>query len=239
MAIRADRGDVTLAADMVIFDDRRDAGKKLAAELLDFKEKSVVVLAIPNGGMPVAREIAAALGAELDVCVCRKIPIPLAPEGGMAAIADDGTMIVNDTAIKRLGLTNEQINYEAARVRGDIKQRTMLFRGERPPVRVNNRTVIIVDDGLASGVTMAAAVASVRNRRAAEIIVAAPVASVTAVNSLEEAADTIITCHTESGRQFFIADYYRHWHDVEDDVAVASLRDWRLSQQPRYMRNPE
>jgi putative phosphoribosyl transferase len=226
-----------VAADMVIFDDRRDAGRKLAAELADFKEKSVVVLAIPNGGMPVAREIAVALGAELDVCVCRKIPIPLAPEGGMAAIADDGTMIVNDTAIKRLGLTNEQINYEAASVRGDIKQRTMLFRGERPPVRVNNRTVIIVDDGLASGVTMAAAVASLRNRRAGEIIVAAPVASMTAVKSLEEAADAIITCHTESGRQFFIADYYRHWHDVEDDVAVASLRDWRLSQQPRFVRD--
>ena len=225
-----------MAAEKAIFDDRRDAGKKLAAELEGFKEREMVVLAIPNGGVPVAIEVAVALGAVLDVCVCRKIPIPLAPEGGMAAIADDGTMMVNETAVQRLGLTNEQINYEAASVRSDIKQRTMLYRGERPPVMVNNRSVILVDDGMASGVTMAAAVASLRNRRAAEIIVAVPVASGTAVKSLEEAADGIVTCHTESALQFFISDYYRHWYDVEDDTAIRYLRDWRIAHPPRFGR---
>ena len=174
------------------------------------------------------------MNAEFDVVVCRKIPIPLAPEGGMAAIADDGTMIVNETAVQRLGLTSEQINYEAAKVRADIKQRSLRYRGERPLTRISGRTVILVDDGLASGVTMAAAAESVRNRRAAEIVAAAPVASSTAVRSLAPSVAAVITCHTEEGPRFVVSDYYHYWFDVDDDAVQRALQDWRRRQALRF-----
>ncbi len=193
-----------------------------------------MVLAIPNGGVEVGVEVAGAMNAEFDVVVCRKIPIPLAPEGGMAAIADDGTMIVNETAVQRLGLTSEQINYEAAKVRADIKQRSLRYRGERPLTRISGRTVILVDDGLASGVTMAAAAESVRNRRAAEIVAAAPVASSTAVRSLAPSVAAVITCHTEEGPRFVVSDYYHYWFDVDDDAVQRALQDWRRRQALRF-----
>ncbi len=219
---------------MEIFENRRDGGRKLAPLLLEYRDRSPVVLAIPNGGVEVGIEVAGALGADLDVVVCRKIPIPLAPEGGMAAIADDGTMIVNQTAVDRLGLTSEQINYEAAKVRADIKQRSLRYRGERPLTRISGRTVILVDDGLASGVTMAAAAESVHNRRAAEIIVAAPVASATAVRSLSPSVAAVVNCHTEDGPRFVVSDYYHYWFDVDDEAVYQYLRDWRRQQTPRF-----
>ena len=225
---------MNLAESKVLFEDRHDAGQKLAAELKEYREQSVVVMAIPNGGVPVALELAGALNAELGVVVCRKIPIPLAPEGGLGAVADDGTVFLNEAAVKRIGLSREQINYEAGKVRSDIKQRSLLYRGDRLPIRVNGRTVIIVDDGLASGITMTAAVESVRGRRAREIVVAAPVASATAVKHLEKVADKVITCATIHQPKFYIADYYRYWFDLGDEEVLEYLQQWRARRQPKF-----
>ena len=170
----------------IIFENRHDAGRKLAEELKQYQGKPVVVLAIPNGGVPMGLEVARALKGEFDVVISRKIPMPLSPEGGFGAIADDGTMILNEDIVKKIGLTMPQIDYEANKVRAVIKKRTMLYRGNRPLTRVIGKTVIIIDDGLASGITMKAAVESVRHRRPKEIIVAVPTASTTALCQREK-----------------------------------------------------
>jgi predicted phosphoribosyltransferase len=213
----------------IIFENRHDAGRKLAEKLLQYKDKPVVVLAIPNGGVPIGLEIARALNAEYDVVISRKIPMPLSPEGGFGAIADDGTMILNEDIVKKIGLTMPQIDYEANKVRAVIKKRTMLYRGNRPLTRVTGKTVILIDDGLASGITMKAAVESIRHRRPKEIIVAVPTASTTALASVHSVADKVITCATGEP-PFAVADYYRHWYDVSDDEVVKALDKWRSEQ---------
>ena len=116
-----------------VFENRYDAGRQLAAKLLDYKDRSVVVLAIPNGGVSVALGVALALDADLDLVISRKIPLPLSPEGGFGAVTDDGTTILNDEVVKEVGLTPQQINYQVSRVRADIRQRSLLYLGNRPP----------------------------------------------------------------------------------------------------------
>ncbi|MDP2931097.1 MAG: phosphoribosyltransferase family protein [Chloroflexota bacterium] len=212
----------------IIFENRRDAGRQLAAKLTEYNEKSVVVLAIPNGGVPVALEVASALKADLDVVVSRKIPMPLSPEGGFGAVADNGTIILNEHEVKRLGLSQQQIEYEARKVREKVKQRSMLYKGDRPLARLSGRTVIVVDDGLASGVTMIAAVESVRHRGCREIVVAVPVASAIAMKEVQPVAGKVVTCATGFMPKFYISDFYRQWHDLSDEEVVQYLKQWRM-----------
>ncbi len=211
-----------------MFENRHDAGRRLAAELREYNGQPVVVLAVPNGGVPVALEVARALEAELDLVISRKIPSPLSPEAGIGAIADDGTIILNDEAVRRLGLSRQQIEYEVNKVRADIKQRSLLYKGDQPLVRVGGKTIIIIDDGLASGFTTMAAVQSVRRRRPKEIVVAIPVASAVALKQVERVADRIVTCPTGFMPKFYISDYYRYWHDLKDDEVIGYLRQWRM-----------
>ena len=199
----------------------------MAAELGEYNNRSVVVLAIPNGGVPVAIEVADTLKADLDLVISRKIPAPLNPEAGFGAIADDGTVILNEEAVKRIGLSRQQIEYEASKVRADIKQRSILYRGDRPLVRVSGRVVIIIDDGLASGFTMMAAVESVRHRRPKETMVAVPCASALAVKQLEKVTDKVVTCTMGFMPKFYVSDFYRYWYDVSDDEVVRQLAEWR------------
>jgi len=222
-----------------IFENRHDAGRQLAAEVGEYKDQSIVALAIPNGGVPVAVEVASALNADLDLVISRKIPMPLNPEAGFGAIADDGTIILNEEAVKRVGLSQQQIEYEASKVRADIKQRSMLYKGDRPLVRLRGRAVILVDDGLASGFTMMAAVESVRHRRPGEIVVAVPCASAVAVKQLERVADKVVTCTTGFMPRFAVADFYRHWYDLSDDEVIRYLREWRAQQFRRRLEPPQ
>ena len=210
-----------------IFENRQGAGRQLAEKLSGYNEQPVIVLAIPNGGVPVALEVALALDADLDLVISRKIPIPLSPEAGFGAIADDGTIILNEIVVKSMGLSRQQIEYEASKVRAEIKQRSLLYRGNRPLVSVNGKTVIIIDDGLASGFTMLAAVESVRRRRPKEIIVAVPAASAIALKQVERVADKVVTCVTGYMPRFAVADFYRHWYDLGDDEVVRYLNQWR------------
>ena len=210
-----------------IFDNRGDAGRQLAEKLGEYNNQPVVVLAIPNGGVPVALEVASALKTDLDLIICRKIPLPLTPEGGFGACADDGTIVLNEEIVKRIGLSRQQIEYEASKVRTEIKQRSILYLGDRPLAAVSGRTVIIVDDGLASGITMMAAVQSVRHRRPREIVVAVPCASALAVKQLEKVADKVVTCAVGFMPRFAVADFYRHWYDLSDDEVTRYLNQWR------------
>ena len=216
-----------MGSPQAIFENRQDAGRQLAAKLSEYVDQPVVVLAIPNGGVPVALEVASALKVNLDLVICRKIPMPFNPEAGFGAIADDGTIILNEEIVKRLGLNRQQIEYEASKVRAEIKQRDILYRKDRPLVTVGGRIVIIIDDGLASGITMTAAVESVRHRRPKEITVAAPCASALAVKQLEKVADRVVACVTGYMPRFAVADFYHLWYDLSDDEVIQYLNQWR------------
>jgi putative phosphoribosyl transferase len=188
------------------------------------------VLAIPNGGVPVALQVADALQAKFGLVISRKIPSPLNPESGFGAITDDGTVILNEETTRQMGLLRPQIEYEANKVRAEIKKRSMLYRGERLLVSVVGKTTMVIDDGLASGITMMAAVESVRHRRPREVIVAAPCASAVAVKQLEKVADKVVTCVTGFMPKFYVSDFYRSWFDLSDDDVVRILNEWYTRQ---------
>lgn len=216
------------AREQAIFDNRYDAGRQLAEQLGKYKGQSVVVLAIPNGGVPIGLEVALALEADLDLVISRKIPLPLTPEAGFGAVADDGTVILNEEVVKGVDLSSHQINYQINQVRAEIRQRSLLYRKDRPVTVVSGKTVIITDDGLASGFTMMAAVESVRRRRPEEIVVAVPVTSPAALAQVRKVADKVVILAKGSMPQFYIADFYRSWHDLSDNEVIQCLKEWRM-----------
>ena len=228
-----------LGASQTIFENRHDAGRRLAAELSGYSGQLVVVLAIPNGGVPVALEVARALKADLDLIISRKISISLNPEGGIGVVADDGTVILNEEAVRRIGLSRQQLEQDINRIRADIKQRSLLYKGDQPLVRINGKTAIIIDDGLASGFTMMAAVESVRHRRPKEVVVAVPVASAMAVKRVEKVADKVVTCYTGFMPKFYVSDFYRYWYDLSDDDVVRYLKEWRMQQFRSHIMPPQ
>jgi len=196
------------------------------------------VVAIPNGGVPVAAEVAGAIKADLELVICRKVPLLLNPEGSLGAAADDGTVILNEEAVKRIGFNRQQLEDEIGKVRAEIKQRSLLYKWDRPIVRVTGKTAIIIDDGLASGFTMMAAVESVRHRHPKEVVVAVPVAPAAAVKQLERIADRVITCITSFLPKFYVSDFYRYWHDLDDDDVARYIKEWRMQQSSLNLRPP-
>ncbi len=211
-----------------LFTSRQDAGRQLALKFTEYKDKPVVVLGIPNGGMHLAAEIARSIGAALDVVIVRKLPLPLQPESGFGAVADDGTYILNEALVQRENVTTEQINEQVALVTAQVRQRSMLYRKNRPLLMVRDKTVLIVDDGLASGYTMLAAIDSVKRRRAKEVVVAVPVASAAAMEKVQQSA-RVVSLAESAASHFTVADYYRHWHDVPDADVLRILENEQLS----------
>ncbi|MFC1963923.1 phosphoribosyltransferase [Chloroflexota bacterium] len=218
-----------------IFENRFDAGRQLAAKLMPYRDKPAVVVAIPNGGVAVGLEVALALGAELDLVISRKIPLPLSPEGGFGAVTDDGTMMLDEEVVQKVGLTPQQIGYQVSQVRSGIRQRSMLYSADKKPVVLAGKVAIVVDDGLAAGYTMTAAVSSVRQRRPGEVVVAVPVGPADAVKRLKKVADRVITCAVGTDPKFYVSDYYRYWHEVSDAEVVQFLREWRIRRYQSYI----
>jgi predicted phosphoribosyltransferase len=212
----------------IVYENRFDAGRKLAERLIGYRSKNVIVLAIPNGGLPVALQVALALDADLDLVISRKLPIPLRPEGGFGAVADDGTVMLNQDVVKSVGINQQQVNYQVQKVRNDVQQRSLIYRGSRQISVLTDKVAIIVDDGLASGYTMMAAVESVRRRKPAEIVAAVPAASEKAVKLLGKVADRVITGITSHAQKFYISDYYRYWNVLSDEEGLKCLKEWRI-----------
>lgn len=211
-----------------IFENRYDAGSQLANKLVEYYGKPVIVLGIPNGGVAVALSIALALDVELDLVISRKIPLPLSPEGGFGSVTDDGTIIYNEAVVKSAGLSQQQINYQVNQVRADIRNRSLLYHKDRPPLTVSGRTVIIVDDGLASGYTMKAAIESVRHRKPDRVVAAVPVGPEAVIEELKKVADKVVTCAVGTSPQFYLSDYYKYWHEITDDEVLHCLKEWRM-----------
>lgn len=182
------------------FPDRREAGRHLAAALQTMVgEPQVSVLALPRGGVPVGYEVALALGAPLDVFLVRKLGVPGHEELAMGAIAEGGVRVLNREVIEPLRISQRVIEQVAVSEQAELARRERLYRGDAPPPDLRDRTVLLVDDGLATGSTMAAAVAGVRAQHPRRIIVAVPVASRQAMAALRQVADDCVAVLAPAG----------------------------------------
>ena len=179
------------------FRDRHDAGRLLAAKLGTYANRpDVIVLALPRGGVPVAAEVARALGAPFDVFLVRKLGIPGHEELAMGAIATGGARVVNDDVVRALHIPDRVIDAVAEQEARELARRERLYRGGRPPLDVRGRTVILVDDGLATGATMLAAVQALRQQRPARMVVAVPIAPPETCEELRAEVDDVICAVT-------------------------------------------
>ena len=204
-------------AETGFFSDRGDAGRRLAKKLAFYVDKpNTVVLGLPRGGIPVAFEVAQALNAPLDVFVVRKLGLPKRRELALGAIAGGGVFILNEPVIELYGVSDDVINSVAAKERQELDRQEKLYRAERAPVEAAGRTVILVDDGLATGSTMRAAVAALRAQKARRIIVAVPVASPPAYAELRNEADEVFCLSTPDPLQA-VGVWYEDFSQVSDD----------------------
>jgi putative phosphoribosyl transferase len=178
---------------MRLFHDRTDAGRQLTERLADYADRSdVVVLALPRGGVPVAFEVASRLHVPLDVFLVRKLGVPGHSELAMGAIAGGGVEVLNHDLIGDLGISADSIAAVAAREREELRRREDTFRGNRPPLDVAGKTIVLIDDGLATGATMEAAVTAVRSMNPASVVVAVPVGARETCERLASMADRVV-----------------------------------------------
>jgi len=199
----------------VLFADRVEAGKKLAEAMLKFKDKDVVILGIPRGGVVVANEVAKALGAPLDVVVTRKIEAPGEPEYALGAVTQEGDVIIDRQAAESLGATQEYLDDQVRKKREEVRERMERLRGNTPYPRLEGKVVVIIDDGIATGSSVGAAVMSVKKRHPKEIVVAVPVAPADAVETLAEQGAEVV-CLETPGPFLAIGEFYRDFNQVED-----------------------
>ncbi len=211
--------------DRVLFHDRTDAGKKLTRALIESEPKlqDPIVLGIPRGGIPIGYVLAEKLDCELDTIVLRKIPIPSDPEAGYGAVTIDKTVILNQEMLPHLRVSKKEMDRGIERVYQEVKRRNEVYRRGRPFPDLKDRSVILTDDGLATGYTMLAAVEFCRKKEPKEIIVAVPVASDSASELIRPAVDHFIVLHVSHSLYFAVASFYRRFEDMVDEEVVVIL----------------
>lgn len=208
---------------MRLFADRVEAGRRLADALQDFKGMNAIVLAIPRGGVVVGFEVANALNILLDVIIPRKIGAPGNPELAIGAVMEDGTIIINEDLTGFLQVSEDYVKEESESQRLEIERRLRFYRGEAPYPDLKNRVVIIVDDGIATGSTMKAALASVRKKEAKTIVIAIPVGPPSTIQELEKEADHII-CLQSPDSFMVIGQFYENFTQTTDEEVVRLLK---------------
>ncbi|MGH2855424.1 MAG: phosphoribosyltransferase [Solirubrobacteraceae bacterium] len=213
------------------FADRRDAGRRLAHLLEFLRPEHPAVFGIPRGGVPVAAEVASALGAPLDVVVVRKIGAPMNPEFGIGAVAEEGVGVVGEEVVRALGIGPDEFQRRISRAEEELAERLARYRGPagprpgppaRPPLSVEGRTAIVVDDGLATGHTAQAAARSLRERGAARVILAVPVAAPSSVAALGEEVDEVV-CVELPPNLWAIGLWYEDFAPTSDGEVTALL----------------
>lgn len=207
-----------------MFEDRKDAGKKLAKRLARYKGKNVLVMGIPRGGVEVAFEVSKYLGAELSILVSRKLPIPFNPEAGFGAITEDGSTVIQEDASS--WLSREEIAKIIREQKQEVARRIKALRRSKPLPRIKGRTVILVDDGLAMGSTMEASINLCKNKEAGKIIVAVPVSGKRTASEIENMADEIVVLEMPLYFQA-VAQVYKKWSDVQDSEVIEILDRWK------------
>jgi putative phosphoribosyl transferase len=206
------------------FANRQDAGWRLAERLLSLAPEHPVIVALPRGGVPVAREIALALDAPLDILAVRKLGAPHNPEYGIGAVAEDGTRVIDPEAISVLGIEGDALESIVARETAELRRRVTLYRNGRAPIELADRTVIVVDDGVATGVTDAAALLAVRRRNPRRLILAVPVCAVESARRLREYADDVVCLHAPPLFRG-VGERYRDFSQVSDEEVMAVLEE--------------
>lgn len=200
-----------------VFRDRREAGRRLARELGEYSNRpDVLVLALPRGGVPVGYEVARALHAPLDVFVVRKLGVPGHEELAMGAIASGGVRVLNDDVVRMLDVPDAAIDAVARDEQRELERRESLYRDGRPPADVRGRTVVLVDDGLATGSTMRAAEAAVRSLHPRAVVVAVPVGAAETCEEIRALADEVVCPHTPAGFRA-VGQWYEDFSQTTDD----------------------
>jgi predicted phosphoribosyltransferase len=211
----------------MIYRDRKEAGKRVAERLSHYRdEPGVIVLGLPRGGVVVAHEVAAALHAPLDVLIVRKIGFPGNPELAVGALSETGTLVLNEEIIASYGVSRDYLTGETARQKEEIARRTVLFRGGEGLPPLAGKSVILVDDGVATGATVKAAVATLRQEKLARLVVALPVASPDAEEVIRRMVDEWVCLQAPPGFRA-VGSYYQDFDQVEDAEVVSLLRQTR------------
>jgi predicted phosphoribosyltransferase len=208
----------------MLFQNRIDAGRKLAKALLKYRGRHPVVLALPRGGVPVAAEVARVLDAPLDLLLVRKIGLPSQPELAMGAVADgeDLTVIRNIDVIEVSGVSEAEFDAVCNEERAEVERRRKRYLGDRARAQIKGQVVIIVDDGIATGATTLAAIRAVRTRQPKELVLAVPVAPPDAIEKLHPEVDAIVCLDTPEDLGA-IGYFYRDFRQVSDDEVIATL----------------
>ena len=209
------------------FQDRHEAGRLLAKELDSFRgNKDVVVLGIPRGGVVVASEVAQALGAPLDIYITRKIGSPHNPELAIGAVASDGTLVLDQTLIGHVGASVAYVQQETELQRKEIERRLSAYRGKRPELELKGKTVILVDDGVATGSTVLAGLRAIRQRQPKQLILAVPVGPADTLQTLKEEADQVVCLYTP---EIFwaVGAFYAVFDQTSDAEVIRLLSDRR------------
>lgn len=208
----------------MIFPNRNDAGRRLARKLEAYAERNdVFVLGIPRGGVPVAFQVAAKLGAPLDVFVVRKLGVPSQPELAFGAIASGGIRILDAQIVESMGVSEEEIERIVAAEREELDRRERVYRGRLAPLHIENKTVILVDDGIATGASTRAAIAALRLLKPARIVLAAPVAPASTCRHLRSEVDDLICLDTPE-TFYAIGQFYEDFSQVSDEEVTTLLR---------------
>src|SRR5438477_228217 len=217
----------------MIYRDRTEAGRRLAAQLTDYANRpDVLVLALPRGGVPVAYEVAKELNAPLDVFTVRKLGVPGHQELAMGAIATGGVRILHDPVIRELGISLQTIENVAQTEEQELARRERMYRGERSPFPVENLAVIVIDDGLATGSSMRAAVEALRQRNPARLVIAIPTAPAETCEQLKTIADEVV-CVITPEPFFAVGGSYADFNQTTDDE-VRQI----LERAPQVVENP-
>jgi predicted phosphoribosyltransferase len=206
-----------------LFADRRDAGRQLARRLIALDDESPVVVALPRGGVPVAVEVAEALDAPLEILAVRKLGTPHNPEYGIGAVAEDGTCVIDPEAIAVLRIHNGELNAIIANEEAELVRQVEAYRGERQPLELKGRTVIVVDDGVATGVTDTAALRAVRHQNPLRVILAIPVCSPDSLARLRAEADEVVCPQTPRYLRS-VSQHYRNFAQVPDEDVIEALQ---------------
>jgi putative phosphoribosyl transferase len=211
-------------AEEPIFRDRREAGRELAQRLQKYAGRhDLLVLGIPRGGVVVATEVASALTAPLDIFVSRKLGVPGQEELAFGAVASGGTLILDEEIVNAVGISESEIERIAARETQELERREQVFRAGWPPLDVEKKIVVLVDDGIATGASIRVAIAALRHRRPAEIVVAAPVVALSTYERLRREADDVICVHAP--KSFYaIGEFYDDFSQVTDEEVIELLR---------------
>ncbi len=204
------------------FVDRGDAGRQLAARLASWRGRGVVVAALPRGGVPVAYDVALSLGVPLEILVVRKIGVPHQPEVAMGAVGEDGVVLVNHDVVRALGVDRERFDEAQSHARDELERRVELYRGGRPPADLRGRTVLLVDDGVATGASARVAARVARARGATSVVLATPVVAGDAVASLREDVDEVIATIVARGT-FAVGQWYQQFDQVTDEEVLDDL----------------